>query len=339
MVAEPVASLLSLSIGLLPVLIFLAALIPLDSFKLVRFRSVVGAILVGCAIAVACLWINGALMRSLGVSAPTFTRYWAPVVEEVAKAVWVIVLIRRRRVGFVVDAAILGFAVGAGFALIENVYYFRRFDDPALLVWTIRGFGTAIMHGGATALAGIVCKYLSDRHGARPAAVLPGVGAAILAHAFFNHFAVPPLLATLGLLFVLPLSIATVFRASERATRHWLGTRFDTDQELLEMINTGKVSESRVGTYFATLQSRFAGEVVVDMVCLLKLHLELSIRAKGILLMREAGFDPEGERDVEDRLRELRHLEKSIGLTGRRAVAPILNMSERELWQLNMLAR
>ena len=41
------------------------------------------------------------------------------------KALIVVVLIRTHRIGFLVDAAILGFAVGTGFALVENLYYLR----------------------------------------------------------------------------------------------------------------------------------------------------------------------------------------------------------------------
>ena len=105
------------------------------------------------------------------------------------------------------------------------------------------------------------------------------------------------------------------------------------------MINTGKTTESRVGEYLKTLQMRFPGEVVADMICMLRIHLELSVRAKGILLMREAGFKANADPDVEERLVELKYLEKSIGKTGLRAIAPILNMSDKDLWQLHMLGK
>ena len=45
------------------------------------------------------------------------------MVEESLKGALVIYLIVRRRIGFFVDAAIAGFAVGAGFATLENAYY------------------------------------------------------------------------------------------------------------------------------------------------------------------------------------------------------------------------
>ena len=66
-----------------------------------------------------------------GASDDRFARYLAPLVEEALKALWIAVLLRRGRVGFLVDAAILGFAVGAGFALVENVEYLRAHGRAA----------------------------------------------------------------------------------------------------------------------------------------------------------------------------------------------------------------
>ena len=51
-----------------------------------------------------------------------YARFGAPVVEELAKAVYWIFLIATARVAFMADSAICGFAVGAGFALVENIY-------------------------------------------------------------------------------------------------------------------------------------------------------------------------------------------------------------------------
>jgi RsiW-degrading membrane proteinase PrsW (M82 family) len=341
-------AILSLSVSLVPVVVFLLVLIAIDSFKLVNFRSVLGAILYGSVAAFACLWLQSWILSLAEWDSTLFARYVAPAIEETAKAGLLIVLIRRRRVGFMVDAAIYGFAVGAGFAITENVYYFRYLTDLNLLVWIIRGFGTAVMHGGVTAIMGIISKQLSDQHSlggrkrdgmAAALVFVPGVTVAYLLHSAYNHFFFSPLLSTLGILVVLPQLVWVVFRASERVTRRWLGVRFDTDAELLEIIQTGRVTESRIGDYFQSLRTRFSGEVVVDMLCMLRLHLELSIRAKGILLMREAGFRVPDEPEIEEKFRELKYLEKSIGKTGLLAASPMFNMSDRDIWQLSLLGK
>jgi hypothetical protein len=74
------------------------------------------------------------------------------------------------------------------------------------------------------------------------------------------------------------------------------------------------------------------------MLCLLRVQSELAIKAKGMLLMKEAGFavppDPEAVAQVE----ELRFLEKSIGRTGLLALRPFLTTRGQDLWQVNFLS-
>jgi hypothetical protein len=130
-----------------------------------------------------------------------------------------------------------------------------------------------------------------------------------------------------------------VFERSERATRDWLGTGLDLDMELLELVMSEGVSDTRVGRYLHALRERFEGPVVADMLCLLRIHLELSVRAKGMLIARAAGVEVPIDDGVRDNLKELGHLERVIGPTGRMAMQPILEASGRDLWQLQMLAR
>ena len=135
-------------VGLLPALIFLLVLVWMDSYKLVRLRTVLAVIAVGGATALVAMYLNGGLIGWLGIELRPYSRYVAPVVEEGLKALVIIYLFRSNRIGFLVDAAIMGFAVGAGFAVLENFYYLQIHGSASLAVWVVRGFGTAIMHGG-----------------------------------------------------------------------------------------------------------------------------------------------------------------------------------------------
>ncbi len=75
------------------------------------------------------------------------------------------------------------------------------------------------------------------------------------------------------------------------------------------------------------------------MLCLVRLRAELSIRAKGVLLAREAGFTLPPDPEMDDRLAEIEYLEQAIGPTGLFSLHPVRHMSDRELWQINALAR
>jgi RsiW-degrading membrane proteinase PrsW (M82 family) len=329
---------MNVAVALLPVLLFLVLLVFMDSFKLVSLRSVLLALAAGGAAALAGARLNVLLLDASGLSTTTYSRYAAPLVEEALKAVWIAALLRRGRVGFLVDAAILGFAVGAGFALVENVEYLRAVAEPRVLLWLVRGFGTAVLHGATTAILAMVSKSLLDRRPWTPeSAIVPGLLAAAVVHSAYNHFFLPPVAAAAVLLVALPLLVVLVFERSEQATREWLGTGIDSDLEIVESIVSGSILETRLGRYLRSLQTRFPGEIVADMLCLVRLQAELSIRAKGLLLAREAGLDaPVGE-DVRASLQELRYLESSIGRTGRLALKPVLRESARESWQVFLL--
>jgi protease PrsW len=330
--------LLKLLVSLPPVLVFLAVLVLIDSFKLVPLRSVIRSLFAGGVAALASWSLNQLLLGAGLVAEPAFSRYVSPVVEESLKALYVVHLVSRRRVGFLVDAAIHGFAVGAGFAQVENVYYLANVSSGGFFVWVVRGFGTALLHGGTTSVLGMISKVLADRHpSSRLAVFLPGWAAAVLVHSFFNHFILHPLLATALLLITLPLLMIVVFERSRRATRGWLSADFTSDLAFLGTILSGEVAQTRVGEYLRSLTARFPAPVVADMLCLVRINLELSLRGKGILIAREAGLDLPVTDDVRANLEELKYLEKAIGRTGLLAIRPLLKRSRHDLWHLYML--
>jgi len=334
-----VTTVLAVAVSVLPVFLFLGALVLIDSYKLVALRAILLSVVAGMVAGAAAYGVNVWLRPALGLDWEQYSRYAAPVVEESLKAAFVVWLLRRNQVGFVVDAAIHGFGIGTGFAVLENLYYLEANPGAAAWTWVVRGLGTAVMHGGATSIVAMVAKALHNRSDAfRPWLVLPGLAVAVVLHSLYNHFLLQPLLATALIVLVFPYLSVAVFQQSERETRGWLGTGFDTDQELLRVVRSGRVSGTPVGKYLVSVRSRFAPEVIVDMMCLLRLRAELAIRAKGVLMMREAGFTAAPDPTLKDKLEELRFLEKSIGKTGLLALDPFLHAGTRDLWQLHMLS-
>ena len=328
----------ALAVSVLPVFLFLGALVLLDSYKLITLRAILFAVATGAAAALAGYAVNIALRPSLGLDVTRYSVYVAPLVEEVLKATYVVWLLRRNKIGFVVDAATYGFAIGTGFALIENIYYLPLHPNPTIWTWIVRGFGTALMHGGTTAILAMISRTLHNRRPSfKPALMLPGLAVAVVLHSLYNQFLVAPLLATALIVLVFPYIFMFLFHKSERETRSWLGTGFDTDQELLRVMRAGQVSDTPVGRYLKGLRTSYQPEVIVDMMCLLRLRAELGIRAKGILLMREAGFEADPDPSLPAKLEEVRYLEKNIGRTGMRALKPFVHTSTQDLWQLNLL--
>lgn len=329
---------LALALGFVPVLLFLLGLTLIDSFKLVPGRHVLRSIGGGIICAAIAFILNAWIQEWFGLNREVLTKLVGPVVEETLKTAVVVYLVTRSRVGFMVDAGIHGFAVGTGFALIENAYYAAALQDLSPWLWVFRGLGTALMHGSTTAIVAILSKHLVDRTGSRRLHwFLPGLFLVMALHSGFNHLAPWPLLATFVPMLLTPLILLLVFEWSENATREWLGSGFDHDVEILELIESGEIRNTPTGRYLSSLRKRLPGPVVADMLCMLQIHLELAARAKGMLLARKAGVEiPLGD-DVRENLEELRHLERTVGPTGRLAVTPLLRTSSRDLWQIYML--
>ncbi len=325
-------------LAFVPVLFFVTELRLLDSYKLVCRSAAITSIVWGGAAAVACLSIHQSLLASELVDLQTAGRYIAPVTEETLKALFAVILIARRRIGFSVDAVIHGFAIGTGFALVENAVYLRSLGEASIVLWTVRGFGTAVLHGATTAIFAMISRTLVESGRVRQAlAFAPGWLAAVLIHAVFNRALISPIAMTLALFVAAPALVLLVFRRSERATREWLGPGLDLDVELLDLLRSERFDQTRSGLYLRELRDHFPAPTVADMVCLLRLRIELSIQAKALLLAREAGLELLPDADLQESLTELSYLNHSLGFTGRLVLKPLQVTPARDDWHQHLL--
>jgi RsiW-degrading membrane proteinase PrsW (M82 family) len=334
----PYHFLIEAPIGLLPVLLFLFVLLHLDSYKLVSLREVLVCLGAGFVLAGVSYFTNTQAIGVLRYDFATYATFAAPVAEESLKAAFIIILFARNRIGFMIDAAIMGFAVGAGFALAENVYYLYVFPGANVGVWMVRGFGTAIMHGGATAVFGVMAQGLSERRATiNPLRLVPGLVVAVVVHGLYNYFQNTPLIAAAAMVVTLPLILLVVFAKSEHKIHTWLLTDYESHERLLEEINTGQFEHGEAGRFILDLSKKFDSETVADLFTYIRLHTELVMRAEKISLGRESGQKLEGGHDIHEAFRRLHALEKKIGPAAMLTIWPHLHFSQRELWELNEL--
>jgi RsiW-degrading membrane proteinase PrsW (M82 family) len=326
-------------LGLAPVCVFLGSLIYIDSYKLVRLSRIVQLIVAGGVVAVISYFIHQQILEGSLLDRNLLSRFLAPAIEEILKLTPILLLLRAKKVGFVIDAAICGFAAGAGFALVENLYYLSAASGRGLPFWIVRGFGTAVMHGGTTAIAAMMTKMFLQRRESRSwLLALPGLLLAFSIHSVFNHFLLSPLASAVAVMVILPPLMVVVFAISERQLQSWLGSGFDLDSDLIQAIQSGDFVSSRPGRYLQSLREHFEGPIVADMLCYLRLYSELSLRAKGILMMRESGLPVRKDAETGRKMAELQYLRSAIGPTGQLALAPLLHRSEQDLWQMELLA-
>lgn len=331
---------LNAALGLLPVLFYLGVLIHFDSFRLVRLSLVLYTIAAGAAVAVAAYFINTFLMRQFGVGFEDYMHFGAPFVEELCKAIIIVILIWTSRIGFAFDSAILGFAVGAGFALTENFFYLRFAADQQLAVWVIRGFGTAFMHGATTAFFAVLGHVLT-LHDQRNAIIkyMPGLAAAIFAHSIFNFFLAYPVASTVFMAAALPVSLLIFLHEDEKTIHDWLKVDFEAHQKLLEEIKSGEFEKSRAGQFLNRMNEGDQGAMAAKLAYYLQVHTELILSAETILAAHESGEDIAIDDAVRQKLILLHELESEIGKTAMLAMRPHLHFNRHELWEIYMLEK
>lgn len=325
-------------IALLPVIALVIVLDHLDSHRLLGARFILKLFVAGGIIAVISAIVNGFVLDYSQASFLSYTRYGAPIVEETLKASVLVFLFRTNRIGFLIDAGILGFTVGAGFSLVENIYYLNMASDAHYGIWFVRGFGTAIMHGGATAIFAILAQTLTERHlKMNPLLYLPGLLAAIILHSIFNHFPVSPVLSTSVTLLILPTLLFMLFERNTVSIHNYLEVDFDSHKRLLRQIEHGELSGCEAGRFLLDLKQVVTGAVARDMVYYFHLHTELVLSAEQLLLAREQGINVSIDKDIIEKLTEFHGLEKSIGKAGMKALRPHLHFSHKELWEVHLL--
>jgi hypothetical protein len=103
------------------------------------------------------------------------------------------------------------------------------------------------------------------------------------------------------------------------------------------MIRLGKLGHTKAGAYLVSLKKHFSPEMIVDLYCYISLCLELSIKAKRNLMLKENGFPVIDEPGLQEKLTELRQIRRQIGKAGEMALQPLVRMKYREIWKLNLL--
>lgn len=125
----------------------------------------------------------------------------APVVEEVAKGTGLLVISGHHEYDDAFDGILYGFAIGMGFAAVENWLYFASNASPVavggLTEWAYnilyRSFLCALAHGGFTAAIGGMIGYFKSKNNLRVNSYkgfLIGLPIAIVLHGIFNFTAI-----------------------------------------------------------------------------------------------------------------------------------------------------
>ena len=329
------------SLALLPVLLLTATFIWLDVFKLVSFRETVGLLIVGGVAAIIAYPLSGYFLDTLPIGFSNYSRFAAPWIEEALKAVVIIGLFRINRIGLTLDAVIMGFAVGAGFSIVENVFYLVRFPDLSAPVWIVRGLGTAVMHGTTAAVLAAIAHRLAVRelhHEARDFHFrlwwfVPAYLAAVAIHTLFNQFPSQPLLAMLVTTLVAPFALMAILRFGTTRARQWLAAEEEAHRALLEKLKAGAFPDRPGWRRIEKLVER-AGPQTGALIREYVIVLTGLILAEEEVLLQQSEDTHRVETDGRALFKRLHDLRRELGSVTIHAVTSLLPFSRSDYWEV-----
>lgn len=334
--------LIKAAIAFAPALMLLFVFDRLDAFNLITARTILLLLGAGGALAGLSFIANWRVLDGFPIGFSNYTRYVAPIIEESLKAAPILALYFYNRIGFKLDAVIAGFAVGAGFATVENAWYMFMLTDANVTAWLVRGFGTAVMHGGATALFAVISHEMTERQAEakaseyrlNPLLFAPGLIAAIVIHAAFNHFPHQPVLAMAGTLLLIPATLFLALVRSERATTHWLKTDETAHRQMLAEIHSGNFYQTGAGKGLQAIVAKLPPAIGADADAYIKLKVELVLRSEELILASQSGeaiaIMPA---DVQN-FAALAALDHKLGRSLVSAIDAQLGLTRNDLWEL-----
>jgi RsiW-degrading membrane proteinase PrsW (M82 family) len=332
-------------LALIPVLLLLAVYVWLDAFKLMSLREVVVLLALGGIAALIVYPISGRVLDALPLGFSNYSRFVAPWIEEAIKAVVIIGLFWFNRIGYKLDAVISGFAIGAGFSVVENIIYLWVYPDYGAGTWMVRGLGTAVMHGTTLAVMAAIAHELAERETREAAGdfhfnilwFVPGYLIAVGLHIAFNQFPDRPLIAMLGSMVVAPLAIMAIFSFGTSEAEKWLATESAEHQLQLEALRAGRWPEGPSGKKIAALAQRVDGETAKRLRRYWELQAWLVHEAEETMLEEAAGdakFDPA---QIRAAFAELKGLRKALGRSTFTALKALLPFSRNDYWEVSEL--
>lgn len=103
--------------------------------------------------------INPFFIESGWLTRTQVIRIAGPFVEEILKAIILVILVRREDFS-IATGAIYGFGAGIGFAVVENIEYILPREEIALVVAVARVFSTNLVHAAGSGLIGTAVAYI-----------------------------------------------------------------------------------------------------------------------------------------------------------------------------------
>jgi RsiW-degrading membrane proteinase PrsW (M82 family) len=329
-------------VALIPVLVMLGLFVWLDAFALMSLREVVVLLVLGGLGALAAYPVSGRLLDQLPIGFSLYSRFVAPWIEEAIKALIMILLFRMNRIGYKLDAVISGFAIGAGFSVVENILYLTIYPEYGTGTWLVRGFGTAIMHGTTLAVLAAIAHEFAERETRQSASeydfsllwFVPGYGVAVALHTAFNQFPDRPLIAMMGAILIAPVVLIAILSLGTAEAQRWLAAESAEHRAQVEALRAGRWPDGLAGQRIAGLAARLNPDAAKRVRRWWELQAWLVAEAEETLIEEAEGDAVFDATEVRAAFAELDGLKRALGRSTSTAVQSLLPFSRNDYWEV-----
>ena len=338
------------AVSLIPIIVYIIFIYKIDHFALISIKRLLLLALIGMLTALACF---GLFLLTDRVISGKSADIIHPVIEELVKSIPLLILAFRKRIAFFIDSVICGAAVGGGFSFLENIFYLVLGDSVDLSTGLFRGLEVALIHMGCSAIiaAGMmmVVRQMERKRSRMPMStndIIKTTALFVVAlafHIFHNTFQFTPIMQFFWVLAVMIGMIAVVYFYDIDMTHRWLDKGLDMQINLLRSIEGGHLLNTPTGTFLESVKELFPPNVYFDIICYVRLLIELSVAAKTRFMLHEVGMDEPLEANKKElymsQFVELGELEKNIGPSAKMTIAPIVKLSPADTQALNNLLK
>ena len=246
------------------------------------------------------------------------------------------------QIGYKLDAVIAGFAIGAGFSVVENVIYLAAFSR----LWGGHLAGPRLWHRRDARRdargAGGVAHEFAERETREAAGdfdfhlwwFVPGYLIAVAMHAAFNQFPDRPLIAMLGAIIVAPLVLIAIFYFGAREAERWLVAELAEHRDALGALRGGRWPDGAAGQKIAALASRLDAEGAKRIRRYWELQAWLVAEAEETMMEEATGDAEFNPGEVRAAFAELDGLKRALGRSTFAALQALLPFSRNDQWEV-----
>ncbi len=327
---------LSIAISILIPLAFMLGIWMLEIYAQSRLRTMALAMAWGVTVFLVASVFHDRLLAWNVLNFERVATLSAPVIEELLKALLIVLLASRLGLAYAVDGTAYGFAIGTGFGMAENLDYVISNPDRALPIALSRVLSVSLMHAYTTGLVGTAAGsslFLTRR--AQLLRVGVSVAVAMFLHAAFNRLVLnleglPALVAALFIgLSGTGVIVLLIQRSLALERRSLLA-------ELVEVASAGEVMATANPQQIAQILTRYRGTIDRERADMIRQYVVLQARLG--MLLRSAAVNQRP--DVSSYLageiaraeQQLGALRSSMGLYTFIWLRTVLPSEESRLW-------